>query len=245
MQIKTKDALMCYIHSKHIDLNDYKFKEENNKFGIRDVEPIKNPYLWNHLISNQHDEAIEYLLEYGDDIINPNIITALFQSRNDNGLNTSRVTKLLDLTYKNKSNPNSDALLLGIIGLGKFKILRLALKYLAEHEIELNPNGAFIRGALAEAAKIGDKRMIDLILEQYPITLEKSDNWPLLNCLKKGFYSLAKFFANKGLDIHAKNDLGYKLMERNYKKNAEPATTEEREAHDWLMDIYHIEKKAK
>lgn len=243
MQIKTRDALMCYIQSKHINLNDYKFKEENNKFGIRDVEPIKNPYLWNHLISNQCNEAVDYLLDYGKDLITQDIIISLFQSRNDNGLNITRVTKLLDIVCKDENSTRSDVLLLGLIELDKVKMLKLALDYLREHNVEPNPNGAFIRGSLAEAAKSGDKRMIDLILEYYPLTLEKSEDWPLLNCLKKGFYSLAKFFVNKGLDIHAKNDLGYKLMERNYKNKIEPTTEEERKAHDWLMDIYHIEKR--
>ena len=139
---------------------------------------------------------------------------------------------------------NLDTILLSLVTHNQLKILKFTTEYMKEKEIYPNIAGAFFRSAIEEAAKLNNLDMIKYIVEQYPETKETtSQDWPFLHAMKKGSYSLALFFVKQlNGNLHAKNDLGYKLMEKNHKNNIIP-NGKDKDAHDELMDLYHIESK--
>lgn len=248
-EITTLSQFRSFLLSKKIDLNDYTYKEENNKYGIKDTEPLKNPYLWSKLISDQYYRAVDYMLYYNKDLFNVNIGIALLQSRNDNGLDTPRLTKILDLIYEDTENKdyNTDGVLMDIIVNGKYKLFKRVVEYMKAHDIHPNPQGSFYRDAISEAAKIDYIGLIQYIINEFPDIVEKADvTWGFLNSLKRANYLLAKYLIFKfqdSIDIHAKNDLGYKLIEKNIKQRGEPLDQANKEAYHFILDLYLIEHK--
>ena len=242
-KITTVQELKSYILAHHIDLQ--KFKDKNDNEGTNRIEdPLKNPLLWNHLISDQLYPAIDFLLDYQSDWLTVNIAVALLQSRNNHGLTKDRVEKIMEI-LSSRNVSDIDMVLLSLITDDKLKVLTIVFKYMKEKNISLNENGAFIRGGISEAAKIGDMRLVELIKEYYPDCIKKAEHWPYLNALKHGHYRMALYFIHNGCNKHAIHDLGYKLLRRNYDKKLMPVTKEEIDAYNTIMDLYHIEQNSK
>lgn len=246
--ITTMNTFRAYLLSKGIRLEDYKFKEEDNIYGIQDVEPIRNPYLWNRLISDRHYQAVDFLLYHYTQIFSSNIAIALLQSRLDNGLDNNRINRILDLVFEDKDNTefNADSMLMDLISVAKYKILSKVINYLKLHDINPTEQGVFFKSAISESCKLEDRRILDLLLSEYPQLYDTSDViWGYLNALKRAKYSLAKFLVLKfKVDIRAKNDLGYKLIKRNYDNKLVIQSKDEEESYHFLLNLYSIEHKS-
>ena len=244
--ITSMSQFRSYLISKKINLDAYKYKEENNIYGLKDIEPLRNPYLWLNLISDHHFPAVDYMLYYDQSLFSSNIAIALFQSRKDIGLDNKRITKILDRLYEDQENKdfNTDGVLMDLIINSKATVLTKVIEYLKSHDIQPNPQGSFYRDAVSEAAKSENINLVKYILEQYPDVIEKSDvTWGYLNALKRANYVLAHYLIKKfdTLDIHAKNNLGYKLIERNYKNKKEPIDKENEASYHFILNLYDIE----
>ena len=247
-EITTFNQFRAYLNSKKINLDAYKYKEENNIYGLNGIKPLSNPYLWLNLISDHHFPAVDYLLYHDHTLFSSNIAIALLQSRKDIGLDNKRITKILDRLYEDQENKdfNTDGVLMDLITNGKATVLSKVVEYLKSHEIHPNPQGSFYRDGVAEAAKQENINIIRYIINQYPDIVEKSDvTWGYLNALKRANYVLAHYLIRQfdSLDIHAKNDLGYKLIERNHKNKKDPIDEANIQAYHFILDLYEIEHK--
>ena len=248
--IKTEDQLKALLLAKGIRIKDFTYQEneEKNIYGVKDVPPLQNPYLWNVLTKQHNINALAFLLEYKPEWINIGITLAILQGidrDNKRGIVTeAMISTILHCLIKNQPDmirANFDQILMSTIQDRLTKITKIVFDFIIDEGIELNPEGAFMYGGLSEAAKSADMNLIKMIEKQYPQSIMKCGDWPYLNAMKYGLYTVALYFAKRGNDIHAKNDLGYKLMERNDKKGLLPMG-ENKEAHDFLMDVYRGNK---
>lgn len=241
--LQTIDQVYFYLRSKDIDINKYKYREENNMYGIEGVIPIKNPYLWNHMLNENITEPLELLLNYKQELVNPRLVNAILTSQpdfkvNDCNISKSKIIALLDILKEKEALENNvENLLISLISKGYDRVVKIILSYIKKNDIEIKENGSFMRESLAEASKSGNMELVKLIMDSYPNAIKKSDDWPYLNAIKRGFYEMALYFLKNGNNYHAKNDLGYKLLERNDKKRI-ASVGKNKEAHDFIMDLY-------
>lgn len=248
--IKDNTHFIVYLRANKIDTEKYIFNEKNpekNIYGIRNLSLFLNPYLWNRIGNKRLYPAIEYAINEHPEWIN--LATGLgiiqaFQENSDNAkanIILDRILHMLWLSQDATENANNiDTVLLSILQYERSPLsyLKKLISFIQEHEIQLNPKGAFIKTSLIELAKKNDRETIDYILDLYPESFEESNSWPYVTALKHGNYELALFFARKGMNIHVKNDLGYKLLERNYKKNSSVRVGKNKKAEEELMDMY-------
>lgn len=250
IQLKTVAQLTMYLKAKHIVFDDFTYHEEENKenkYGMKEIPAIRNPYLWMQVSNKNLIPAIESLLEYHSDWVSVQLCVAILEGaiiRKDL-LPAKIINKLLTLTCVNVKSEedkklNLDTILFSIVGLRSQALLEKSLAFVDKHELVISENGVFMKTALTEVSKTGNQDMINYLLDKFPIMLEKCDAWPYLTAIRYGHYKLALFFAKKGLDIHAKNDLGYKLLERNYKNNSVNRVGDTKKFEEELMDLYNM-----
>lgn len=259
--IKDDTHFIVYLRANKIDTERYTFNEKNpekNVYGMRNLPIFLNPYLWNKIANRKLYPAIEYAINERPEWIN--LATGLgiiqsFQENPDQTKSNILLDRILCLLWLSKdgmeNNNNLDTVLLSVLQYERSPLpfLKKLISFIQEHELKLNPKGAFIKTSLIEMAKRNDRETIDYILELYPESFEESNSWPYVTAIKHGNYELAVFFAKKGMDIHVKNDLGYKLLKRNYEKNSSVRVGKNKKAEEDLMDMYsrdeqHLNKKA-
>lgn len=248
--IKDNTHFIVYLRANKIDTEKYTFNEKNpekNVYGMRNLSLFLNPYLWNKIANKRLYPAIEYAINEHPEWINLATGLGIIQSFQENSDNVKaniildRILHMLWLSPDGTENiSNLDTVLLSVLQYERSPLpyLKKLIAFIQEHEIKLNPKGAFIKTALIELAKKNDRKTIDYILELYPESFEESNSWPYVTALKHCNYELALFFAKKGMNIHIKNDLGYKLLERNYKKNSPSRVGKNKKAEEELMDMY-------
>lgn len=248
MQITSEDQLKAYLFSNNILLKDYVYNEkdpEKNKYGIQGKPPLENPYLWNVITKKHMMDAIEFLVKYKQEWIDISVTLAIIQGIHDDKTRGVVLESLLDIILdcmcKNQPNmlkANMDQVLMCTIQEKMTPITVKVVDFISDNGIELNPEGAFMYGGLSEAAKTADMNLIHLIEKYFPESIIKCGAWPFLNAMKYGLYEIALYFAQQNKDnVHAKNDLGYKLIERNDTKGI-IAIGKNKEAHDFLLNVY-------
>lgn len=255
IKLKDETQFLMYLKSSKVSLDDFTYNEDpsKNKYGIKDIIPYMNPYLWNVIAEKNLYSGIEFLLDVKPEWLTSSVGIGILQSfqiklSKDNIINTlmNKLFTRLWVESSEETKENSiDGILLAILteNRGRLKFLKKAIDFIEKYNLKVKEDGAFIRACLTELAKTNDRDSINYLISKFPSSLTKGESWPYLIAIKYGNYELALFFASKGMDIHAKGDLGYKLLERNYKRNLVNRVGDTKKAEEHLMDLYLRDEK--
>lgn len=251
--LQTTDQLHFYLKSNKIDINDYRFfkDEKKNKFGIENVKPLQNPYLWNLIVSKNLIEPIQFLINVKKEWVDKKIVTAIltgnpYGNSDDCLVPRAEIVGLLRALKDNDKDMgiHMEDIMLSVCycSIKSTRVMQILMTFTKSNDIPIRPNGIFVRDALSEAAKTGNIELVEMIIGYFPETLKECGDWPFLNAMKRGCYEIAAYLIQKGLDPHCKKDMGYKLIQTNDKKNI-PCFAKNKEAHDYLVSLYEKDKK--
>ena len=240
MEILTRDQFFSYLKAHDIDIKDYKYSKTKNIYGLPNTEPISNPYLWMKVVDDRLSEAIEYLTNIEPELVNQNIVCGMIQAIHNKDLITDNLfKKLVEIIYRNDKKCNFDMLSFASIEVKKVDYLQIILDFMTEKKIkfQFDTFGNINRGVgLTEAAKKGDKELVKFLLDN-GASIDLNDGFSFLSAMKYGCYEVAMLLVKHGADPHMKNDLGFKLIQRNGRNHVSPMG-KNKEAYEELCNIY-------
>ena len=232
-QIGNDQQFMSYLIMHKIRLVDYTYtNKDNNAWGIRGRKPIENPYLWGVLINTEDPVFLDYLLDKRSELLDKEILTAILQAKHAEILTDEILTKLID-TYKDnclkfKLDMNFDDIIFSYLSndnvKDKERIVKFIFDYMKRNYIKpkFDEYGNIANGmGLREAAKTGDVKLVHLLLDN-GADVTKDDYWSFVVAAKYGWYEIANILADHGANIHIRNDLAKKMIERNDKNGLAP-----------------------
>lgn len=240
MDIKTRDQFFSYLKSHDIDIKDFKYSKKNNIYGLPNTEPISNPYLWKKVVDDRLVDGLEYLINAGHSLVNENIVSGMIGANHNADIITDKIFgKLVETIYINNKKCNFDLLSFACITIKKVSYLKIIMDFMNENKIKFQYDtfGNINRGVgLTEAAKTGDKELVKFLLDN-GASIDLNDGFSFLSAMKHGCYEVAILLVKHGADPHMKNDLGFKLIQRNDKNHITPMG-KNRDAYEELCTIY-------
>lgn len=252
--IESEQQFLMYLKTKDIDLKDfdyttddqskmndpeYRYNHPYKKLGKRYYE---NPFLWKWIFDHDYAIAIDYMKSFMNQYLNLDIILAIISSSTNDNI-------LLDILHiyidNNKGNGlDYDKIIHTITITNRNKALYYIMDYLNNHKNIKPKYGTWGNGSngltFIEAIKIGNKKILDLLIDNGSIDISSDDGWCYIMALKYGRYDIAKKIIdkNKKIDIHMKNDLGLKMIQRNDKnKNVIPIGIM-KDCREYLLSLY-------
>lgn len=250
--IESIDQFWSHILSKYkinkVDLI-YKEGQENNKpYAVKDRDLLLNPNLWNKLIRSKDYPAIRYIIDTHPEVIDFQIMSIVSPI---DTISDEIVFKVFDTFLKYNSNEKRrvyefDVLAMACLTSNKkgYSSFKRIIGFMENNKIppQYGTYGNICNGdGLAEASKLGNTELI-----KYLISLgadpSKNDSWSFVHACKHAWYEVALLLAEHGADIHTKNDLGLKMIERNDKGQVIPIGRAS-ECRKILLDLYDKKEK--
>lgn len=236
--------LLKYIKEHGIDINEYKYiaiSTKKSKYGVKDTEALDNPFLWNNLVSTCGTSVLDYLISDTGrvHITIPVVEGIIFAKKSVRGY----YEKILDIIANKQKEENIgyviDILCLNCISANKLFYLKTTVKYMKKNKIKpcFKEYGNISNGnGLVEAAKIGNEEIIEFLLSN-GANPSFDEGFSFLSAMKHANYKTALLLVKAGGDPHVKNNLGFKLLQRNDKMGIIPSK-ENKESYEILCDIY-------
>lgn len=236
--------LLKYIKEHGIDINEYKYiavSTKKSKYGVKDTEPLDNPFLWNNLVSTCDTSVLDYLIsDTGKVHVTIPVVEGIIFAKKPI---RSYYEKILDIVKDKQKEENIgyviDILCLNCISANKLFYLKTTVKYMKKNKIKpcFKEYGNISNGnGLVEAAKIGNEEIIEFLLSN-GANPSFDEGFSFLSAMKHANYKIALLLVKAGCDPHVKNDLGFKLLQRNDKMHLIPSK-ENKESYEILCNIY-------
>ena len=243
-KILNDEMLLKYIKEHGIDINEYKYiavSTKKTKYGVKNTEALDNPFLWNNLVSTCGTSVLDYLISDTGraHITIPVVEGIIFAKKPIRGY----YEKILDIIKDKQKEENIgyviDILCLNCISANKLFYLKTTVKYMKKNKIKpcFKEYGSINNGnGLVEAAKIGNEEIIEFLLSN-GANPSFDEGFSFLSAMKHANYKIALLLVKAGCDPHVKNDLGFKLLQRNDKMHLIPSK-ENKESYEILCNIY-------
>jgi hypothetical protein len=237
--------LLFILKNKHINVKDYDYIEgkTNEKKMMDGDHPFimyhrrfyQNPYLWARMVEENIEPAIDFILDRDDfkpDIL---IVRACLGCNSKDNTYPLKVTEryiedvINNFDSEEELTDTFDCLITSIAESGRTKIFDSAMDTI--HSMDIKPkfdnwgnagNGDALYYAIdGEDSKLAEKL---LLLGADP---SKNDSMSFVKACKKAKYKLANIMMDKGINIHTKNDLAMRMIERNDSNNIVPPKEKE------------------
>ena len=243
-KILNDEMLLKYIKEHGIDINEYKYlavSTKKTKYGVKNTEALDNPFLWNNLVSTCGTSVLDYLIsDTGRVHITIPVVEGIIFAKKSI---RSYYEKILDIIKGKQKEENIgyviDILCLNCISANKLFYLKTTVKYMKKNKIKpcFKKYGNINNGnGLVEAAKIGNEEIIEFLLGN-GANPSFDEGFSFLSAMKHANYKTALLLVKAGCDPHVKNDLGFKLLQRNDKMHLIPSK-ENKESYEILCNIY-------
>lgn len=243
-KILNDEMLLKYIKEHGIDINEYKYiavSTKKTKYGVKNTEALDNPFLWNNLVSTCGTSVLDYLIsDTGRVHITIPVVEGIIFAKKPI---RSYYEKILDIVKDKQKEENIgyviDILCLNCISANKLFYLKTTVKYMKKNKIKpcFKEYGNINNGnGLVEAAKIGNEEIIEFLLSN-GANPSFDEGFSFLSAMKHANYKIALLLVKAGCDPHVKNDLGFKLLQRNDKMRLIPSK-ENKESYEILCNIY-------
>lgn len=244
IKILNDEMLLKYIKEHGIDINEYKYiavSTKKTKYGVKNTEALDNPFLWNNLVSTCGTSVLDYLIsDTGRVHITLPVVEGIIFAKKSV---RSYYEKILDIVKDKQKEENIgyviDILCLNCISANKLFYLKTTIKYMKKNKIKpcFKEYGNISNGnGLVEAAKIGNEETIEFLLSN-GANPSFDEGFSFLSAMKHANYKTALLLVKAGCDPHVKNDLGFKLLQRNDKMCLIPSK-ENKESYEILCNIY-------
>lgn len=244
IKILNDEMLLKYIKEHGIDINEYKYiavSTKKTKYGVKNTEALDNPFLWNNLVSTCGTSVLDYLIsDAGRVHITIPVVEGIIFAKKPI---RDYYEKILDIIKGKQKEENIgyviDILCLNCISANKLFYLKTTVKYMKKNKIKpcFKEYGNISNGnGLVEAAKIGNEDIIEFLLSN-GANPSFDEGFSFLSAMKHANYKIALLLVKAGCDPHVKNDLGFKLLQRNDKMHLIPSK-ENKESYEILCNIY-------
>lgn len=230
--IEDDQQFMSYIALHRIRISDYTYREENNIYGMKGRSPIENPYLWGVLVNTEESIFLDYLIHRRKELLDEDIFSSILQIKHNSLLTNQMLDSMASIYVNNCASkeikPNFDDIMYAFISSDqtkdKYRIVEALVSYMKSVHIppKYSKYGNIANGrGLTEAAKSGDVELVQFLLDN-GADPAKDDHWSIISAAKYGWYHIAEVLADHGANIHAKNNLVQKMIERNDKNGLVP-----------------------
>ena len=226
MVISTIDQFWAHILSKYkinkVDLI-YKEGQDHRQYAVKGRDLLLNPNLWDKLIKKKDYDAIQYIIDSHPQYIDFQIMSIVSPITT---ISDKIVLKLFNTFLEHNSNEKRRAYEFDVLAMAcltsdekDYTSFKRMIDFMVDHNIppQYETYGNICNGeGLAEAAKLGNPELIKYLLS-LGADPSKNDSWSFVHACKHAWYEVALLLAEHGADIHTKNDLGLKMIERNDK----------------------------
>ena len=232
------------LKSKGIDIKDYDYingKTDDKKVIDRDKPFVmygrrfyQNPYLWSRIMELNYTKIIDSILNQPDFIPDILVVRACLGCGNkDNKYPIIVMNSFLDHTI-NESDKQElidtvDCVFCSVVESGRFEVFEKILQFINYCKVEPKYKtwgNAGNGDALYYSIDADDSR-IALRLMQLGADPSLNDSMAFVKACKKAKYRIANVMIDKGIDIHTKNDLALRMIERNDSNNIVPKDEKE------------------
>lgn len=224
--ISTIDQFWAHILSKYkinkVDLI-YKEGQDHRQYAVKGRDLLLNPTLWDKLIKKKDYDAIQYIIDSHPQSIDFQIMSIVAPITT---ISDKITLKIFNTFLEHNSNENRRAYEFDILAMAcltsdekDYSSFKRIIEFMVDHNIppQYETYGNICNGeGLAEASKIGNPELIKYLLS-LGADPSKNDSWSFVHACKHAWYEVALLLAEHGADIHTKNDLGLKMIERNDK----------------------------
>lgn len=226
MVISTIDQFWAHILSKYkinkVDLI-YKEGQEHKQYAVKGRDLLLNPNLWDKLIKKKDYPAIQYIIDTHPQSIDFQIMSIVSPITT---ISDNIVLKIFDTFLEHNSNEKRRAYEFDVLAMAcltsdekDYTSFKRMIDFMVDHNIppQYEAYGNICNGeGLAEAAKLGNPDLVNYLIS-LGADPSKNDSWSFVHACKHAWYEVALLLAEHGADIHTKNDLGLKMIERNDK----------------------------
>lgn len=241
IKLSTWSQLIFILKTHNIDIKDYDYVEDKTTDKYKSDHPLvmygrrfyENPYLWTRMLDEKIYDAIDFILDVEEFVIDLTVVRACLQTQNRETDYPAVVIKrhLEDMTKLDKSEAEDelDVIIDCISEVDKLDLLKEILNYSIE-ELKLEPKynqwGDATNGSALYNACDHDTTDLAEYLVSLGIDASRNDSMAFAKACKKGHYRLALMLLDRGADLHTKNDLAMKMIERNDRKGTVPRNEE-------------------
>ena len=226
LSIMVADQFWSHILSKYkinkVDLI-YKEGQEHRRYAVKGRDLLLNPNLWDKLIKKKDYDAIFYIIYNHPKAVDFQIMTIIAPITT---FSDAITVKLFETFLKYNSNEKRRSYEFDVLAMAcltsttkNYTAFKRIIEFMKDKNIppQYGMYGNLCNGdGLAEAAKIGNPELIKYLLS-LGADPSKNDSWSFVHACKHAWYEVALLLAEHGADIHTKNDLGLKMIERNDK----------------------------
>ena len=244
MKITTHTQLVCFLKSKKINIKDFDYVEGKTTDDFMADHPMiihgrrfyENPYLWTAVMDMKLNDVVDYLYSLEDLVADTMIIKAAIQTQDmQSKVPMKLIERYLDHADKvgvrigdeeDESKIDTefdiDSILENLASIGRMEWFQKVVELATEHNTKPRygcfanaGNGMSLYYSVTDVCtmKYGDKFAYYLIDEGADVSLNDSITFCL--ACKYGRYQLAVEMLDHGADLHAKNDLGLKMIMKN------------------------------
>ena len=225
------DQFWAHMLSRYkIRKNDLIYEEGKEKeYAVKDRDLLLNPNLWSMLIEKDDITSINYIIDSNPKVIDFQIVSIFAPITS---IPDMMVLKVLDTFLNWNSNKKRrtyefDVLAMSCISTNVkgYKAFKRIIDFMKKHKIapHYGEYGNLCNGeGLGEAAKTGNPDLIRYMIYELKANPRLNEGWAFVHACKHAGYEAALILAKHGADVHAKNDLGKKMIERNIKAGVSP-----------------------
>jgi hypothetical protein len=224
--ISTIDQFWAHILSKYkinkVDLI-YKEGQDHRQYAVKGRDLLLNPNLWDKLIKKKDYPAIHYIIDTHPQSIDFQIMSIVSPITT---ISDNIALKIFDTFLEHNSNEKRRAYEFDVLAMAcltsdekDYTSFKRMINFMIDHNItpQYEAYGNICNGeGLAEAAKLGNPDLVNYLIS-LGADPSKNDSWSFVHACKHACYEVALLLANHGADVHTKNDLGLKMIERNDK----------------------------
>ena len=249
--------LLFILKNKHINVKDYDYIEgkTNEKKMMDGDHPFlmygrrfyQNPYLWARLVEGEYGEAIEAIMNHSDFVPDLMITRGCLGCNSKENKYPSAMTAAY-LSWVKENDPENiddavDQIIVAVAESGRYSILLEVWIFANNHAKPKwgNWGNAGNGDALLYSISAEDSRIAVKLLE-LGADPSKNDSLAFAKACKNAKYRIANMMIDRGVNIHTKNDLALRMIERNDSNNV-PIPKEEKEYRLIIIEKFIKEKQ--
>lgn len=253
----TWSQILFMLKAKGINVKDYDYNRKTNETYMRNGDhPLlmygrrfyQNPYLWGRILESRYNQIAFNIMSHPDFVPDLMIVRAcLGCSAKDNTYPSSMTAAYLSWVKEHEPEnlgEVADQVVTSIAESNRYTILLETLIFINSNDVKPkwdNWGNAGNGDALLYAIDGEDTRLAVKLLE-LGADPSKNDSMAFAKACKKAKYRVANMMIDKGVNIHTKNDLALRMIERNDSNNV-PLPKEEKEYRLIIIEKFIKEKQ--